>query len=91
MPTSTGPPAATDGHADRLARLVASEAFAVAFLWWAVLVALAPACFVCAWGFHREGAATAAAVVGAIGLVVALVSVARLASETVTLRRLAAA
>lgn len=89
MPTPTGPPASTGGYADQLARLVASEAFAVAFIWWAVLVALAPACLICAWGFHRAGAVEAAATVGAIGLGVALVSTARLASLAGSLRGLA--
>lgn len=87
-PLQSVAPTGRDAALDRLARVVASEAFAVAFLWWAVLVALAPACFICAWGFHQTGAVGAAATVALIGLGVALVSVARLASFAGGLRRL---
>lgn len=76
---------------DMLARIVSSENFAVAFLWWAVLVAVAPACFICALGFHLTGAWHVALAVGVVGVAIALVSVLRLASVTVSLRGLAAA
>lgn len=63
---------------DRLARFVSSEPFAVAFVWWAVLVTLAPLCLVCALGFHASGAIEAGVAFGLFGLVLGVLSIRRL-------------
>lgn len=70
----------SDEWLDRVARFVSSEPFAVAFVWWAVLVALAPLCVVCALGVHASGAVEAGIALALFGLVLGLVSLYRLLS-----------
>lgn len=76
---------------DRLAVVVASEEFARAFVWWAVLLTIASACAVCAIGFHASGAVHLGAISGVVGGLLALAAVLRIASITDTLRGSASA
>ena len=71
---------------DWLALAVSSEATAVAFVWWAVLLTLTPACLVCALGFHESGALDVAFAVGAFGVVLGLVATRQLVLVTGTYR-----
>lgn len=83
---SSPDPRSGGSYLDWLARLVSSERFAVAFVWWAVLLTLAPACLICAVGFHENGAAHLGYAAGAVGLAVALVAARQLLSPTTTSR-----
>lgn len=72
----------SDELLDRVARFVSSETFAVAFVWWSLLIALTPLCIVCALGFHASGAVEVGIALGLFGLVLGLVSLHRLVSLT---------
>lgn len=88
--TSNPPPAhggpGRDAPLDRLARLVSSEAFAVAFLWWASLVLVTPTCL--AWCVHhyRNGTISLALGFGFAAVVIGTVALYRLAAITPRMR-----
>ena len=69
-----------DDRLDRVAWLIDSEAFAIAFGWGAVLVALAPLCLVYALGYHTSGAFHVGVTMAMVGIAVGGVAAYRLVS-----------
>lgn len=59
----------------------------MAFVWWNVLLALAPACAACALHFHATGAVHAAISIGLLGAAISVVSIVRLTAIAGGLRR----
>lgn len=76
-----------DRFAEWLARTVASEGFAVAFVWFAVLLTLLPACLFYVVGFHVTGAVHLGFASGAVGIVIGLVAVRGMLTTTWSSRR----
>ena len=59
----------------------------MAFVWWNVLLALTPACAVCALHYHATGAVHVAVSVGIVGVAIAAISLVRLVASASGLRR----
>lgn len=76
-----------DRLADWLAHAVTSEGFAVAFVWLAVLLTLAPACLFCAVGFHVAGAVHLGFASGTVGIAIGFVAVRGILTTTLSSRR----